>query len=206
MKSKSLVHTGYILVHPDLNLPNPLSIYTTAVTLILIFKISMIESNNFIEPKLQPQVIVPTLKQLKEKRDQRRKENQAALIEANSRSEKCVLFLPEVRKAKTSYCRAWHCIHRRRTGKPNIRSYYRIALRAMSAHSSTEVNRKSLVFPNSGFLLGSIEYYYVTCFERLLPCLPNLVRYGYLKMDDCIAAPPDSHIFTSRSYYCYSFP
>lgn len=71
----------------------------------------MIESNNIIEPKLQPQVIVPTLKQLKETRDQCRKENQAALIEASLGSEKCVLFLPEVPKAKNSYCRAWHCIH-----------------------------------------------------------------------------------------------
>lgn len=53
----------------------------------------MMESNNITKPKLQPQVIVPTLKQLKEKRDQPKREKKAALIEASLRSGKYVLFL-----------------------------------------------------------------------------------------------------------------
>ncbi|KAE8311031.1 hypothetical protein BDV41DRAFT_566153 [Aspergillus transmontanensis] len=129
------------------------------------------ESNNITKPKLQPQ----------EKRDQRKRGKQAALIEASLKSGKCLLFLQEAPKFKTIQCRAWDCMHRRRTGKPIIRSYYRFALKAMPARSS------------------SIEYYHITCFERILPDLPNLVRYGYLKMDGCIAAPPDSQISIKSS-------
>ena len=60
------------------------------------FKVSGMESNNLIKPKLQPQVIVPILKQLKEKRDQPKREQPAALIEASLRSGKDVLFLQKV--------------------------------------------------------------------------------------------------------------
>ncbi|KAE8357596.1 hypothetical protein BDV27DRAFT_151195 [Aspergillus caelatus] len=129
----------------------------------------MTESSNIIKPKLQPQ----------EKRDQRKREKQAALIEASLRSGKYALFLQEVPKIKTSHCRAWDCMPRRSTGNPIIRSYYRFALKRISARS--------------------IEYYHITCLERLLPDLPNFVGYGYLKMDGWIAAPPDSHISIKSS-------
>lgn len=49
------------------------------------------------------------------------------------------------------------------------------------------------------FILGSIEYYHITCPERVLPDLPNFVGYGYLKMDGWIAAPPHSHISIESS-------
>ncbi|KAB8227152.1 uncharacterized protein BDW43DRAFT_304844 [Aspergillus alliaceus] len=107
-----------------------------------------------------------------------------ALIEASLRSGKYVLFLQEVPKIKTSHCRAWDCMPRRSTGNP-------IILRMLIA--------SDWFFLIDVFILGSIEYYHITCLERLLPDLPNFVGYGYLKMDGWIAALPDSHISIKSS-------
>lgn len=44
-----------------------------------------------------------------------------------------------------------------------------------------------------------VEYYHITCLERIIPDLANLLTAGHLKMDGWIAAPPDSKITIESS-------
>ena len=44
-----------------------------------------------------------------------------------------------------------------------------------------------------------VEYYHVTCLERLLPDLSALVRDGHLKIDGCISAPLDGKVCLESS-------
>jgi hypothetical protein len=44
-----------------------------------------------------------------------------------------------------------------------------------------------------------VEYYHITCFERIIPDLPDLLSGESLKMDGWIAAPPDGKVTIESS-------
>lgn len=44
-----------------------------------------------------------------------------------------------------------------------------------------------------------VEYYHISCFERIIPGLADLVRGECLKMYGWIAAPPDSKVAIESS-------
>ncbi|GBF62892.1 hypothetical protein TMEN_5483 [Trichophyton mentagrophytes] len=127
----------------------------------------------------QIQVVIPTKKARKWELE---REEEAAFMRDQLKSGENVLLLQEVPKPKVSHCRAWNCMPERRTGKPTIRSYYRLALRAVSNSRSR-----------------SVEYYHITCVERFLPDLASLIKDGSLKMDGWISAPPESTVTIESS-------
>ncbi|RHZ45040.1 uncharacterized protein CDV56_100457 [Aspergillus thermomutatus] len=110
-------------------------------------------------------------------------EEEAACILDELRSGERVLYLQEVPKFKASHCRAWDCMPRRRTREPIIRSYYRFALKGGTNLYGRE----------------RVQYYDISCLERIIPDLTNLLSSGCLKMDGWIAAPPDSKVTIKSS-------
>ncbi|GFF96678.1 hypothetical protein IFM61392_10416 [Aspergillus lentulus] len=110
-------------------------------------------------------------------------DEEAACILDDLCSGERVLYLQEVPKVKVSHCRAWNCMPRRRTHEPIIRSYYRFALKGGTNLYGGE----------------RVEYYHITCFERIIPELPDLLVGESLKMDGWIAAPPDGKVTIESS-------
>ncbi|RHZ66667.1 hypothetical protein CDV55_107595 [Aspergillus turcosus] len=110
-------------------------------------------------------------------------EEEAACILDDLPAGNRVLYLQEVPNVKVSHCRARDCMPRRWTGEPIIRSYYRFALKGGTNLYGGEC----------------VEYYHISCFERIIPDLADLVRGECLKMDGWIAAPSDSKVTIESS-------
>ncbi|KAF4207308.1 hypothetical protein CNMCM8927_003582 [Aspergillus lentulus] len=110
-------------------------------------------------------------------------DEEAAYILDDLRSGERVLYLQEVPKVKVSHCRAWNCMPKRRTREQIIRSYYRFALKGGTNLYGGE----------------RVPYYHISCFERIIPDLPDLLSGGSLKMDGWIAAPPGSKVSIESS-------
>lgn len=77
----------------------------------------------------QNESIAPENNKRRKRKRKIQDEEEAAYILDDLRSGNRMLYLQEVPKVKVSYCRAWDCMPRRRTGEPIIRSYYRFALK-----------------------------------------------------------------------------
>ncbi|GIC90549.1 uncharacterized protein Aud_006984 [Aspergillus udagawae] len=101
-----------------------------------------------------------------EKRRARRRREQARYILRKLETGQQTLYLQEV-YVQSSHCRAWERSIAKVTREPNIRSYYRFALKG---------GRNSY----GGDL---VEYYHITCMERLIRNLGDLAANGYLKID-----------------------
>ncbi|KAL3489517.1 hypothetical protein BJX62DRAFT_226544 [Aspergillus germanicus] len=121
------------------------------------------------------------------KRLARRRREEADFIlgslEDNGNDGKRVLYLQEVPRVKASHCRAWDCAIKKVAREPIIRSHYRLAL-------------KGGVNMYGGEL---VEYYHITCIERIIPNLADLVVNGHLKLGGWVCAPPDTKISVESS-------
>jgi hypothetical protein len=132
---------------------------------------------------------------------QRDREEEPRYITDNLKSGNYSLLLQETPKVKISHCQAWRCMPRKQTGDLVIRSHYRFMLKDTSVSVG---NERSL---QTGYrnLLTWIhtepkgKYYHITCIERLLPNLADLVRDGHLQMDEHISAPLDSKVSIKSS-------
>ncbi|KAI7976510.1 hypothetical protein EIK77_005434 [Talaromyces pinophilus] len=127
---------------------------------------------------------------------QRDREEGSRYIIDNLKSGNYILLLQETPKVKMSHCQAWHCMPRKQTRDPVIRSYYRFKLKDTSVSAS---NERSLHTRYRNLLTWihtepKGKYSHVTCIERLLPNLADLVRDGHLQRDGYISAPLNSKV------------
>ncbi|KAJ5175694.1 uncharacterized protein N7482_001571 [Penicillium canariense] len=118
------------------------------------------------------------------KRQARRRREEAGYILEDLRSGERILYLQEVPRVKASHCRAWDCAITRLARSPIIRSQYRFALKSSR---------------NMYYGEELIEYYHITCIERLIPNLAELVVNGHLKLDGWVSAPLGSSISIESS-------
>ncbi|KAI3124174.1 hypothetical protein CBS147326_8403 [Penicillium roqueforti] len=107
------------------------------------------------------------------KRQAKRRREEAGYILKGLRSGERALYLQEVPRVKASHCRAWDCAITRLARSPIISSHYRFALKGGRTMYGGEL----------------IQYYHITCIERLIPNLSELVVNGHLKLDGWISAP-----------------
>ncbi|GFF18978.1 hypothetical protein BDQ94DRAFT_163937 [Aspergillus terreus] len=94
------------------------------------------------------------------KRQARRRREEAGYILKDLRSGERILYLQEVPRVKASHCRATALILNR------------------AADWRTDDSSPEL-----------IQYYHITCIERLIPNLAELVVNGHLKLDGWVSAP-----------------
>ncbi|RDH27070.1 hypothetical protein BDQ94DRAFT_163937 [Aspergillus welwitschiae] len=106
-------------------------------------------------------------------RQARRRREEAGYILKDLQSGERTLYLQEVPRVKASHCRAWDCAITRLARSPIIRSHYRFALKGDRNMYYGEL----------------IQYYHITCIERLIPNLAELVVNGHLILDGWVSAP-----------------
>lgn len=88
--------------------------------------------------------------------------------------------------SKSSHCRAWNCLPRVLSGRPNIESDFRFNLKDLSRQSYSKFSPAETLNLTFTQQIEPDQYYHVTCMEQIFIDLTPLVCKGQLNMEERI--------------------